>query len=137
MLNQGYVGHSLPATDPVEITVDAVAAFCEALGQSGGQGVPATFLISVTLPAADALINDPEFGLDFSRVLHREQKFTYRRPLKIGDVVTCTVTVESIKVVAGNELLTLRNEVHDADGSAVASVTTTLFVAAEPAEDTA
>lgn len=135
MLNQAYVGRSLPATEPVGITAEAVEAFAAALGQNGDT-VPATFLISLTLPAADALIEDPDFGLDFTRVLHREQKFTHHRPLAIGDRVSCTVTVAGIKVVAGNELLTLETGVTGADGSAIASVTTTLFVAADPAEAT-
>lgn len=137
MLNRGYIGTSLPATDPVEVTAEAVAAFAASLGETVGDKVPPTFLISVTLPAADALIDDPEFGLDFSRVLHREQRFTHHRPLVVGDRVSCTVTVDAIKVVAGNELLTLVTTVNDPDGSAVATVTTTLFVAAEQAEEAA
>lgn len=130
MLNQGYVGRELPATEPVEVIVESVTAFAAALGQSG-DGIPSTYLISLTLPAADVLINDPDFGLDFSRVLHREQRFQHHRPLKVGDRVSCRVTVDGIKVVAGNELLSLRTEVVDAVASPVATVWTTLFVAAE------
>ena len=130
MLNQGYVGRELPATEPVEVTAEPVAAFAAALGQSG-DAIPSTYLISLTLPAADVLIDDPDFGLDFSRVLHREQRFQHHRPLKVGDRVSCVVTVDGIKVVAGNELLSLRTEVVDAVASPVATVWTTLFVAAE------
>jgi len=130
VLNQGYVGRELPATEPVEVTAESVAAFAAALGQSG-DAIPSTYLISLTLPAADVLIDDPDFGLDFSRVLHREQRFQHHRPLKVGDRVSCVVTVDGIKVVAGNELLSLRTEVVDAVASPVATVWTTLFVAAE------
>lgn len=134
MLNRGYVGRSLRPSAPVKITAAAVAKFAAALGQGVAGAVnqaPPTFLISVTLPAADPLFDDPEFGLDFSRVLHREQRFNYERPLRVGDEVSCVVTVDSIKSVAGNELLSLGCPVSTTDGELVATVWTTLFVAAD------
>jgi len=128
MLNASYVGRSLPTTEPVSITADSVTRFAQAIGLDAGVTVPPTFLASLTLPAAERLIDDPDFGLDWSRVLHREQRFAYRRGLRAGAVVTCTVTIESIKTVAGNDLLSLHTGVHDAEGL-VAEVWTTLFVA--------
>ncbi|WP_025273563.1 FAS1-like dehydratase domain-containing protein [Haloglycomyces albus] len=130
MLNTSYVGQSLPKTDSVEIAPESVAAFASALGLEDTRTVPPTFLISLTLPASDRLIEDPDFGLDFSKVLHREQQFDYYRQPRVGDVVNCTVTVESIKEVAGNELLTLSTLVETAD-EPIAKVTTVLFVAGE------
>jgi hypothetical protein len=132
MLNTSYVGRSLPSTAPVAITPDSVTRFAQALGLDDDGTVPPTFLISLTLPAADPLVDDPEFGLDFTRVLHREQRFAYHRELRAGAEVSCTVTVESIKTVAGNDLLALHTGVTDAEGLA-AEVWTTLFVAGDPA----
>jgi acyl dehydratase len=135
VLNLGYVGRSLPATEPVEITAQAVSRFAAALQDNDPvhpDAAPPTFLISLTLPAADALIEDPEFGLDFTKVLHREQRFEYARPVRVGDRVSCVVTVDSIKSVAGNDLLSLRTAV-TADGEPLATVWTTLFVAGETA----
>jgi hypothetical protein len=129
MLNASYVGRSLPTTDPVTITAESVARFARAVGLADGATPPPTYLISLTLPAAERLIDDPDFGLDWSRVLHREQRFAYHRELRAGAVVSCTVTIESIKTVAGNDLLSLRTDVTDAEGLA-AEVWTTLFVAA-------
>ncbi|WP_194201869.1 FAS1-like dehydratase domain-containing protein [Glycomyces albidus] len=119
----------MPTTPPVTVTAESVTRFAEALGLADTGLVPPTYLISLTLPAADRLIDDPDFGLDWSRVLHREQRFAYHRELRAGAEVTCTVTVESIKTVAGNDLLALRTEVNDAEGLA-AEVWTTLFVGA-------
>jgi hypothetical protein len=133
MLNASYVGRSLPTTPPVTVTAESVTRFAEALGLADTGLVPPTYLISLTLPAADRLIDDPEFGLDWSRVLHREQRFAYHRELRAGAEVTCTVTVESIKTVAGNDLLALRTDVNDAEGLA-AEVWTTLFVGAPATE---
>ncbi len=128
MLNTSYVGRSLPTTAPAVITAESVTQFARALGMSDTDAVPPTYLISLTLPAADPLIEDPDFGLDFSKVLHREQRFAYHRELRAGDRVSCTVTVESIKTVSGNDLLALRTDVTDEEGLA-AEVWTTLFVA--------
>ncbi|RRR99165.1 MaoC family dehydratase [Glycomyces terrestris] len=130
MLNTSYVGRSLPTTEPVAVTAESVTRFAEALGLADTGLVPPTYLISLTLPAADRLIDDPDFGLDWSRVLHREQRFAYHRELRAGAEVTCAVTVESIKTVAGSDLLSLRTEVRDAEGLA-AEVWTTLFVAGD------
>lgn len=133
MLNASYVGRSLPTTDPVEITAESVARFAAALGLSGvpadSGAVPPTYLITLTLPAAERLVDDPDFGLDWSKVLHRDQRFAYHREVRPGTSVTCTATIESIKTVAGNDLLSLRTDVADADGL-VAEAWTTLFVAA-------
>lgn len=131
MLNTSYVGRSLPTTEPVTVTAESVTRFAQALGLADAGRLPPTYLISLTLPAADRLVDDPDFGLDWSRVLHREQRFAYHRELRAGAVVTLDVTVESIKTVAGNDLLALRTGVSDAEGLA-AEVWTTLFVAGDP-----
>ncbi len=128
MLDASYVGRSLPTTEPVTITAESVSRFAQALGLRDDAVLPPTYLISLTLPAADPLIEDPRFGLDFTKVLHRDQRFAYHRELRAGDRVSCTVTVESIKTVAGNDLLALRTDVTDEQGLA-AEVWTTLFVA--------
>ncbi|HIV58354.1 MAG TPA: MaoC family dehydratase N-terminal domain-containing protein [Candidatus Stackebrandtia faecavium] len=138
MLNLGYLGTSLPPSEPVEVTADAVRKFAASLNlPDAGQTdmAPPTFVFTVTLPAADPLFDDPEFGLDFSRVLHREQRFSYARPVRVGDWLTCVVVVDSIKSVAGNELLALRTDVTDGDDEVVASVFTTLFVAGDAVEE--
>ncbi|MCC3763733.1 MaoC family dehydratase N-terminal domain-containing protein [Glycomyces sp. TRM65418] len=129
MLNASYVGRSLPTTEPVTITAASVTRFAQALGLPDDGTVPPTYLISLTLPAAERLIDDPDFGLDWSRVLHRDQRFAYHRELRAGAAVSCAVTIESIKTVAGNDLLGLHTDVRDGDGVA-AEVWTTLFVAA-------
>lgn len=121
----------MPPTEPVQISPDSVTRFAQALGLADDGTVPPTFLISLTLPAAERLVDDPEFGLDWSRVLHREQRFAYHRELRAGTAVTCASTIESIKTVAGNDLLALRTDVADATGL-VAEVWTTLFVAGDP-----
>ena len=132
MLNRAYVGRRVAETSPVTVTEAAVTAFADALGHTATGGVaPATFLISITMPVIESLKNDPELGLDYSRVLHREQTFAFARPVRVGDTVSCAVDVTDIKTVAGNDILSLTAEVSDEDGMSVATVTTVLFVAGD------
>lgn len=128
MLNSSYVGRTLPATEPHVVTAEEIGGFAAALGtKTDGVVAPATFLVSHTLPASNRLVDDPEFGLDFTRVLHREQRFAHVRPVRVGDAISCLVHVESIKTVAGNDVLTTRTEV-TVEGEPVSTVWTTLFV---------
>lgn len=128
MLNTSYVGRTLPATEPHVVTAEEIGGFAAALGtKSDGAVAPATFLVSHTLPASNRLVDDPDFGLDFTRVLHREQRFAHVRPVRPGDAISCLVHVESIKTVAGNDVLTTRTEV-TVEGEPVSTVWTTLFV---------
>ncbi|MEV0645092.1 MaoC family dehydratase N-terminal domain-containing protein [Phytomonospora sp. NPDC050363] len=128
MLNTSYVGRTLPATEPHVVTAEEIGAFAAALGAKSDRTTASpTFLVSHTLPASNRLVDDPEFGLDFTRVLHREQRFAHVRPVRAGDEISCLVHVESIKTVAGNDVLTTRTEV-TVGGDLVSTVWTTLFV---------
>ncbi|MBX6372591.1 MAG: MaoC family dehydratase N-terminal domain-containing protein [Acidothermus sp.] len=90
---------------------------------------PPTFGIVATLPAAEALVR--ELGLDFSRVVHGEQRFVLRRPIIAGDSLDVVVTVERVRAVAGSQILTTRADIADADGAPIGTATTTLIVRGE------
>ena len=51
----------------------------------------------VTRDSQASVFFDPELGLDWSRVVHGDQGFAYARPLRAGDEVNVTTTIESIK----------------------------------------
>ena len=87
---------------------------------------PPTFPFVITYRAAAQVVNDPELGLDFSRVVHADQKFAYTRPVRAGDALSVTVTIESIKSLAGNDILSVRGEVHDAASEHVVTAHMTL-----------
>ena len=46
---------------------------------------PPTFAIILAQAADAALINDESAGIDFSRVVHADQRFTHHRPIVAGD----------------------------------------------------
>jgi len=62
---------------------------------------------------------DPDLGLDYSRVVHGEQKFVATRPIVAGDTLVCSTSIENIRTVAGNDLLTTRTDIATVDGDHV------------------
>ncbi len=133
-LDQSFVGRVYPATPPYEVGREKIREFADALGDSdpayrdpaaaaalGYPDViaPPTFAIVVTLPAGQQVIADPELGLDYSRVVHGEQRFVHSRPLHAGDKVRVVVTVEHIRSAAGNDMITTRSDISTEDGELV------------------
>ena len=78
------------------------------------------------MKAARAIIADPALGLDYTKVVHGEQSFSYTRPVCAGDVLQVIASVESIRSAAGNDLLTTRAEVSTVDGEHVVTAFSTL-----------
>ena len=94
---------------------------------------PPTFAIVLSLNAAMAVIMDPDLGLDFSRVVHSEQSFTYDRPIVAGDELTVTTIIEGARTVAGNDILTAKGVISTVAGEPVATATSTMLArAVEP-----
>ena len=65
-----------------------------------GLVAPPTFVFLVTLAASQAAISDPGLGLDYSRVVHGDQRFSYTRPLVAGDRIRTTATLDALRSVA-------------------------------------
>ena len=87
---------------------------------------PTTFPIAITLEIVGDFVTSDEVGLDWSRVVHSEQKFLYHRPIVAGDEFAVTSVIEDIKAIAGNDMIAVRSDLHDATGVVVAEVTTSL-----------
>ncbi|MEJ2868388.1 MaoC family dehydratase N-terminal domain-containing protein [Actinomycetospora sp. OC33-EN08] len=109
------------ATDPVH--VDAAAA--RAAGHADVVAPP-TFPVVFTWEATREVVDDPALGLDFTRVVHRDQSFEVHRPVVAGDVLTTVVSVAEIKELAGNDVVTFRCDVTDPDGESVLVTSATL-----------
>ncbi|HEX5016217.1 MAG TPA: MaoC family dehydratase N-terminal domain-containing protein, partial [Actinomycetes bacterium] len=80
---------------------------------------PPTFAVVVTRGPQLDVIADPELGLDFSRVVHGDQRFEHTRPIVAGDVLTTTASVAAAHTRAGNDFLTIRSDVTDVSGEPV------------------
>jgi acyl dehydratase len=140
-LDQSFVGRKYPPTPPYEVGREKIREFADAIGDQspvyrdpeaaralGYPDViaPPTFPIVLSMRAGAQVVFDPELGLDYSRVVHGEQRFVYTRPVRAGDRLTVTVSVETIRSAAGNDLLTTRGEVATVDGEPVLTAFSTL-----------
>jgi hypothetical protein len=72
-----------------------VRAFAEAIGADPAAGVPPTYAAVYALFASTpALFGDPEAAVDFPKLLHIEQEFTWDRHPEVGETVTSEGRVE-------------------------------------------
>ncbi|MDQ0573968.1 MaoC family dehydratase N-terminal domain-containing protein [Agromyces albus] len=111
------------ATNPVHFNVEAARA-------AGYDDVvaPPTFAVVVQELSLAQLLADPEAGIDFSRVVHGDQRFTSTRPIVAGDELTATLTVASVKSLGPHSMVTAQSEITDAAGEHVVTSISTLVV---------
>lgn len=110
MLNPDLVGRTFISADSVTVSKEAIQKFAEVLGENNFEVAPPTFAISITLDKSQTLLQDS--GLDWTRVVHGEQRFEIKRPIIAGDVLHCSSTIESARNVAGNEIVSVRSDVN-------------------------
>ena len=94
---------------------------------------PPTFPVVVQEATLAQLLAEPDGGIDFTRVVHGEQAFSYSRPIVAGDELTATLEVTSIKTLGGNSMVTAESTIVDANGAHVVTATSTLVVRADEA----
>ena len=97
-IDPSYAGRTYPPTDPYEVGVEKIREFAAALGDDnpayrdraaaaalGHPDViaPPTFPFVLTFQASRRMIEDPDLGIDYSRVVHGEQKFAHTRPVRV------------------------------------------------------
>ena len=128
MVEQSLVGRTFPPSAAYDVTPERVASFAAATGTpwSEGDPAPATFPIVVAFTAMQALMDDPEVGIELQRVVHGEQRFAYERPVVVGDTLTAALTVDSLRSLGGADVIATTSAVTDADGALVCSARATL-----------
>jgi len=77
------------------------------------------------------LLADPDAGIEFARVVHGDQRFTFTRPIVAGDELIATLTVTSVKSLGGHSMVTAESSIVDADGQHVVTAISTLVVRGE------
>ena len=136
-----FIGRVYPPTEPYEVGREKIREFADAVSDPnpayrdpaaaralGYPDViaPPTFAIAVTMRAGHQVIMDPELGIDYSRVVHGEQRFVHHRPIHAGDLLRVVVSVEDIRQAAGNDIVTTKSDVQTVDGEAVLSAYSTI-----------
>ena len=89
---------------------------------------PPTFPVVVQEATLAQLLAEPDGGIDFTRVVHGDQRFTYSRPVVAGDELTATLAVTSIKSLGGHAMVTAESTMVDAAGDHVVTSISTLVV---------
>ncbi|MFT4232611.1 MAG: MaoC family dehydratase N-terminal domain-containing protein [Leucobacter sp.] len=146
MVNPEIQGRVYPPTAPYLVGREKVREFARAVlsssplhldpeaARAAGYAdvvAPPTFAVVVQEATLAQLLADEEAGVDFSRVVHGDQRFTYTRPIVAGDELTATLTVAAVKRLGGHSMVTASSEVVDADGEHVVTAISTLVVRGE------
>ncbi|MDH6207255.1 MaoC family dehydratase N-terminal domain-containing protein [Aurantimicrobium minutum] len=111
------------STNPINFDVEAAKAAGHA-----DLVAPPTFPVVVQEATLAQLLAEPDAGIDFSRVVHGEQRFTYTRAIVAGDELTATLTVSSVKSLGGHNMVTADSDIVDAEGKHVVTSISTLVV---------
>ncbi|MEU9023433.1 MaoC family dehydratase N-terminal domain-containing protein [Actinomadura sp. NPDC048394] len=138
-LNRDFIGRSFPPTEPYEVSRVKIREFADAIGDrnpiyrdreaakaAGHPDViaPPTFPIVVSL--GNAGLADPDLNLNYAMVVHGEQRFEYTRPMRAGDVVTCTSTITEIKSIGNNEKMVVETDVTTVEGELICKTYNTI-----------
>ena len=101
-------------TDPLHLDVEAAFA-------AGYPDIvaPPMFAVVYALPAVAAGMFDPEVGIEFSRLVHAGQDFSWGELVIAGDEITTTVTVKDVSERGGNGFFVFESVSVNGDGETV------------------
>jgi len=123
-VDDSLVGRDYPPTRPRPVSEEKVREFVTATGAEYDGGVPPTYPIVLAFDAMNDFLEAEQ--LDLFRIIHGEQRFAYERPVEIGDVLTATLSVASVRSIGGSDIIGTRSEIRDADGVLVCTAKATL-----------
>jgi acyl dehydratase len=121
---------AIQSDDPLHYDIDAARA-------AGYPNVvaPLTFIAIPGRQVQLDIFRNFDVGINIARVIHRDQKITYHRPICAGDKLFFDSWLESVVESFGAIISTLRTEVTDADGNPVMTTLVTMFGESGGAEE--
>jgi acyl dehydratase len=140
-VDPSFIGRIYPPTEPYEVGREKIREFADAIRDPnpayrdpdaakalGHPDViaPPTFPIVLSMRAAEQVITDPALGLDYTRVVHGEQRFSYARPVRAGDRLIVVMSVENVRSAAGNDIVTTKGEISTVEGEHIVTAFSTL-----------
>lgn len=145
-INPDLVGRIYPAGESYQVGREKIREFAAAT-KSGNQAhydvqaarelgyndvvAPPTFAIIIAQRADAQLIADPASGIDFSRVVHADQRFTHHRPIVAGDELLAELYVDQVREMGAGAMITTRAEITTVAGEKIATTVSSLLVRAE------
>jgi acyl dehydratase len=88
---------------------------------------PLTFLAVAGRRVQLEIFNKFSIPINIARVLHRDQKFTFHRPMLANDRLYFDTYLDSVIESHGTVIAEIRSEVTDADGNPVITSTVTML----------
>jgi acyl dehydratase len=146
MVNASVEGKTYPETDPYLVGREKIREFALAVqstspinldvfaAQAAGYSdvvAPPTFAVVIQERSLSSVLADKEADIDFSRVVHGDQRFIHTRPIVAGDELTSQLTVASVKTLGAHAMVTFETKIHDADEQLVCTAISTLVVRGE------
>lgn len=156
MANADFEGRVYPADAPYSVGREKIREFAGAVGAThpahhdlvAARGLgypdliaPPTFAVVVAQRTEAQYIADPAAGIDYSRVVHADERFTHHRPIVAGDELTTVLHVDRIVSRGAISMVTTRCEIYampqsvevpspeaSTPGERVATVTSTLAI---------
>lgn len=145
-MNPELVGREFPPTAPYLVGREKVREFARAVlastpisldpeaAKAAGYAdvvAPPTFAVVIQEQTLAQLLAEPDAGIDFTRVVHGDQRFVQTRPIVAGDLLTATLAVTSVKSLGAHSMVTAESTIADADGAHVVTAISTLVVRGE------
>ena len=121
MINPDSVGRTFDSADLVTVTQSEIDAFATIIGETDTRVAPPTFSIRISLSQFESVLTKPEIGVDWARLVHGDQKFEIYRPVITGDIFKCSATIETLRVVGVNEIISVRSDLHNGSELVVSS----------------
>jgi acyl dehydratase len=111
------------ATSPLHVDPEAAraAGYADVVA-------PPTFAVVVQEATLAQLLAEPDAGIDFTRVVHGDQRFTFSRPIVAGDELGARLRVASVKSLGAHSMVTAETIVTDVGGAHVVTAISTLVV---------
>lgn len=143
MVNPNIEGKTYPRTDSYLVGREKIREFAkavfskdpanldlEAAKAMGYQDLiaPPTFAVVIQEHSLATVLADKEAAIDFSRVVHGDQRFIHERPIVAGDELSSELTVASVKSLAGNSMVTFETKIFDGKDNLVCTAISTLVV---------
>jgi acyl dehydratase len=132
-ITEAHAGRRYPPNDPYQVSAAKIAEFAAALGDDNpryrGESpiAPPTFAAVISAPAWNQLFNDPDLELSLERIVHADQRFTFFRPLRAGDVVIAMLTIDKVRLRTGSELVSATIDMSSRDGEQICSAEATFY----------
>jgi acyl dehydratase len=131
-LNQSFEGREFPPPPPYEVTPESIAEFADAIGDPNpayrGKGAiaPPTYLTKLNFIYGPSVLGDPELGLNYALVVHGEQEYEFRRPVRAGDVLVAKPRISKIFAKGRNEFMVTEAAIETEEGEKVAVARSTI-----------